>query len=78
MTLIQHVTVINVVTGEEAKEQTVKRQGGRILSVAPTESADGASPGAVDGHGGFLIPAYGTCMSTSMERASCPCTLRMA
>jgi hypothetical protein len=29
--LIQHVTVVNVVTGEEAKEQTVKLQGGRIL-----------------------------------------------
>ncbi|WP_263382026.1 amidohydrolase family protein [Granulicella arctica] len=56
VTLIHHVTVINVVTGEEAKEQTVKLQGGRILSVASTEPSDGASPGAVDAHGGFLIP----------------------
>ena len=55
VTLIQHVTVINVVTGEEAKEQTVKLQGGRIVSVASTAPGDGGSAGAVDGHGGFLI-----------------------
>jgi len=54
--LIQHVTVVNVVTGEELKEQTVKLQGGRILSVASTEPTDGQAPGAVDAHGDFLIP----------------------
>jgi hypothetical protein len=54
--MIQHVTVVNVVTGEELKNQTVRSQGGRILSVASTEPTDGESAGAVDAHGGFLIP----------------------
>jgi hypothetical protein len=34
----------------------VKLQGSRILSVASSEPADGASLGAVDAHGGYLIP----------------------
>ena len=55
-TSIWHVTVINVATGEELKNQTVKIQGRRIVSVATSQEADAALPGSVDGHGGFLIP----------------------
>ena len=55
-TSIRHVTVINVATGEELKDQTVKIQGSRIVSVAASQDADAALPGSVDGHGEFLIP----------------------
>lgn len=55
-TLIEHVTVVDVVTGEERKECTVRIQDGRILSVTHTGPLDEAVPGAVDAHGGFLIP----------------------
>jgi imidazolonepropionase-like amidohydrolase len=53
---IRHVTVINVATGVELKDQTVRIQGSRIASVAPTQDADAALPGALDAHGGYLIP----------------------
>jgi len=53
---IRHVTVINVATGAELKDQTVKVQGERIVSIAATQELDAALPGGVDAHGGFLIP----------------------
>ena len=55
-TAIRHVTVINVATGDELKDQTVRIQNGLIVSVAPTQEADAALRGAIDAHGGFLIP----------------------
>ena len=53
---IRHVTVVNVATGAEIKDQTVTIHGGRIASIAPTQEADAALPGSLDAHGGFLIP----------------------
>src|SRR5579863_8134166 len=53
---IRHVTVINVATGDELKDQTVRIQAERIVSVAPTQQSDASLPGAVDAHGSFLIP----------------------
>lgn len=53
---IRHVTVINVVTGAELRDQTVRIQGNRIASVGPTQDADNSLAGGVDGHGAFLIP----------------------
>jgi len=53
---IVHVTVIDVSTGAEAKDQTVKIQAGRIESIAPSQGSDANQPGAVDAHGAFLIP----------------------
>lgn len=53
---IVHATVVNVATGAEVSNQTVKIQGNRIASIAPTQESDGASAGAIDAHGGFLIP----------------------
>jgi hypothetical protein len=53
---IRHVTVVNVATGAEIKDQTVTIQGNRIASIAPTQEADAARAGSVDGHGGYLIP----------------------
>ena len=55
-TSIRHVTVINVATGAELHDQTVKIQGERIVSIAATQELDVALPGGVDAHGGFLIP----------------------
>jgi len=55
-TPIRHVTVINVVTGEELKDQTVRIENGRIVSVAPTQESDAALPGAIDAQGQYLIP----------------------
>jgi hypothetical protein len=55
-TSIQHVTVVNVATGAELKDQTVKIQGNRIASIAPTQEADATLQGVVDAHGGYLIP----------------------
>jgi len=55
-TSIRHVTVINVATGDELKDQTVKIQGERIVSIGATQEADASLPGGVDAHGGFLIP----------------------
>jgi len=57
---ISHVTVIDVATGTEFKDQNVVLQGGRILSAGPaTPSTPDTQPPAgrtIDGHGGFLIP----------------------
>lgn len=53
---IRHVTIINVATGAELKDQTVKIQGKRIVSITPTQDSDAALPNSVDAHGGFLIP----------------------
>lgn len=53
---IFHVTIVNVVTGVEVQNQTVRIQGNRIASIAATQDADTTSPGAVDAHGAFLIP----------------------
>ena len=53
---IRHVTIVNVATGAELKDQTVRIQGRRIASVAPTQDADAALPGVLDAHGGYLIP----------------------
>lgn len=55
-TSVLHVTVVNVATGMESHNQTVKIQGDRIVSVAPTEETDAALPEAIDAHGAFLIP----------------------
>jgi hypothetical protein len=55
-TSIVNVTVIDVVTGREQPGQTVLIKDGRIAAVAPAQSTDAALPGAVDGHGGYLIP----------------------
>jgi hypothetical protein len=54
-TSIRHVTVIDVATGAELRDQTVRIQGTRIVSVAPTQEAD-TTPGSLDAHGAFLIP----------------------
>jgi hypothetical protein len=53
---IQHVTVVNVKTGEEDSEQTVHLQGDRIISVGAAQPNDAAIPGAIDAHGSYLIP----------------------
>ena len=55
-TILAHVTVVNVVTGDERKDQTVRIQGSHIVFVAPTQQADGSISGAVDAHGAYLIP----------------------
>ncbi len=55
-TAIQHVTVIDVTTGQEQKDQTVRIRGNRIASITATQEADAALPGIVDAHGGYLIP----------------------
>src|ERR1700683_5072738 len=53
---IVHVTIINVVTGAETPNQTIRIQGSRIASIAPSQDADASAPGAIDAHGSFLIP----------------------
>jgi len=53
---IRHVTVVNVATGAEQKDQTVRIQGNRIVSIAASLAADDVLPGSVDAHGGYLIP----------------------
>jgi hypothetical protein len=55
-TSIRHVTVVNVVTGAQLKDQTVRIQGSRIASVTPTQESDAAAPDCVDAHGAYLIP----------------------
>lgn len=55
-TSILHVTVVDVASGAELKDQTVKIRGNRIAFVGPTQEADGALPGAVNAHGAYLIP----------------------
>ncbi len=53
---IRHVTIVNVATGAEIKDQTVRIQGNRITAIAATTDADSILPGSIDGHGGYLIP----------------------
>jgi len=55
-TSIIHVTVVDVATGAELKDKTVKIKGNRIVFIAPTQEADSALPGAVNAHGAYLIP----------------------
>lgn len=55
-TSIVHVTIVNVATGERVPNQTLKIEGGRISSIAPSQDADNSAPGAVDARGAFLIP----------------------
>ena len=55
-TLIQHVTVVNVATGEELRDQTVGIRGSRIISVGAAQPDGAATPGTIDAHGGYLIP----------------------
>jgi Amidohydrolase family len=54
-TAIRHVTIINVQTGAELRDQTVRIQGTRIASIAPTQDPD-ATPNSIDAHGAYLIP----------------------
>jgi imidazolonepropionase-like amidohydrolase len=53
---IRHVTVVNVATGAELKDQTVRIEGNRIAAIAATQDADAAIPGVIDAHGSYLIP----------------------
>lgn len=53
---IRHVTVVNVETGAELQDQTVKIEGSRIVSIAATQTADATLEGGIDAHGGYLIP----------------------
>ncbi len=53
---IRHVTVVNVVTGAELKDQTVRIRGNRIASIATAQPADDALPESVDARGAYLIP----------------------
>jgi hypothetical protein len=58
---ITHVTVIDVMTGAELKDQTVVLRDGRIASVSPASvspasSAPASDGQAIDAQGGFLIP----------------------
>jgi Amidohydrolase family len=53
---IRHATIINVATGAELKDQTVKIQGNRLLSINPTQDSDDAAPASIDAHQGYLIP----------------------
>ena len=55
-TSIRHVTVINVQTGAELKDQTVRIQSTRIASIATTQESDAALPNSIDAHGAYLIP----------------------
>ena len=57
-TSILHVTVVNVTTGEEQHDRTVKIKADRIVYIGPTQGADSALAGAVDAHGAYLIPGF--------------------
>src|ERR1700691_2869065 len=52
---IRHVTIINVATGAELKDQTVRIQGTRISVIARTQDSD-ATPNSIDAHGAYLLP----------------------
>ncbi len=55
--LITHVTVVDVISGTESKDQTVELRDDRIISIASTSAASGdPSAETIDAHGGFLIP----------------------
>jgi hypothetical protein len=55
---IRHVTVVDVMSGEERAEQTVSILGNRIVSVSATAAGEDAAAGsaAIDGRGKYLIP----------------------
>jgi hypothetical protein len=55
-TSIRHVTVVDVATGSELKDQTVRIRGSRIASVGPAQETDATATGAIDAHGAYLIP----------------------
>jgi hypothetical protein len=55
-TSIYHVTVIDVSTGTELRDRTVRIERSHIASIAPAQETDSSQPGAVDAHGAFLIP----------------------
>lgn len=52
---IRHATVIDVTTGAELKDQTVRIHDTRIISIALTQDSD-AAPNSIDAHGAYLIP----------------------
>jgi hypothetical protein len=54
---INHVTVIDVGTGNKLPDRTVILQGDRILSVEPANPASPATGRVLDAHNAFLIPA---------------------
>lgn len=55
--LITHVTVVDVVSGIENKDQTVALRGNRIVAIeASEETSNRTSAEVIDAHGGFLIP----------------------
>src|SRR5277367_1285656 len=56
---ILHVTVVDVATGAERKDQAVSIRGNRIISVAATRETDAAAPGAIDAYCAYLIPGVG-------------------
>jgi hypothetical protein len=55
-TSIWHVTIVDVATGTELKNQTVVIEGNQIASVSTSDDAEAIPPGAIDGHGAYLIP----------------------
>ncbi len=55
-TSIRHVTIVDVTTGAELQDETVRIKGHQIVSVSKTQESDSARPGSVDARGAFLIP----------------------
>jgi imidazolonepropionase-like amidohydrolase len=53
---INHVTVIDVVTGNKLPDRTVVLQGDRILSVDPANPSSAPQGRVIDAHNNFLIP----------------------
>lgn len=55
---IEHVTVVDVATGDKLPDRTVIVQGDRILSIDPSSANITLPEGGqrIDAHGGFLIP----------------------
>src|SRR5689334_19005233 len=57
ITTIVHVTVVDVATGKESRDQTVGLQGDHIASVAAFDTSSAPSQGRViDAHRAYLIP----------------------
>ena len=54
--VITHVTVVDVATGTELKDQTVTLQGERVVSVAASDLNSTPEGRVIDAHGAFLIP----------------------
>jgi cytosine/adenosine deaminase-related metal-dependent hydrolase len=53
---IIHVTVVDVLSGAELKDQSVVLKGHTIASITPFAAGTAFSGQVVDAHGGFLIP----------------------